>query len=306
MAKEKTNQRAYTVRDSDFLSRGTRCAAWLYRPAHVQDPPMVILAHGFAAERTFRLSAYAERFVEKGMAAFVFDYRNFGASDGQPRNLVNPSRHLQDWEAAIAHVRSLKGVHNNKIALWGSSLGGGHVIVTAAKDSGIAAIVSQVPFVDGLSTLSNLGLKYTFQAVGAGLRDLGRMLTFRDPYCVPVVGTPDRFAAMNKPDAREGYLAIVPPDSSWKNQCPARIFLVIPLYRPISYAARVSCPALLLVAEKDSLIPAEVVEKTAARMSKATVVRMPVGHFDVYVGEVFERVVQVESDFLAKHLLGAG
>ena len=305
MAKGESNKKAFTVVDSNFLSRGTRCAGWLCRPGHVQDPPIVIMGHGFAAERTFRLPAYAERFVERGIAAFLFDYRNFGGSDGQPRNLVDPSRHLQDWEAAVAHVRSLKGVHNNRIALWGSSFGGGHVIVTAAKNAGIDAIVAQVPFVDGLSTLSALGLRNTLQAVGAGLRDLGRRVTFREPYYIPVVGTPDRFAAMNKRGAYEGYLAIVPPDSSWKNECPARVFLAAPFYRPISYADRVSCPALLVVAEQDSLIPAAVVEKTAARMSKATVVRLPVGHFDVYVGEIFERVVQVESDFLAKHLLGA-
>lgn len=304
MAKGESNRKAFTVAESNFMSRGVRCAGSLYRPGQVQDPPIVIMGHGFAAEKTFRLPAYAERFVERGIAAFLFDYRNFGGSDGQPRNLVDPSRHLQDWEAAVAHVRSLKGVHNNRIALWGSSFGGGHVIVTAARNAGIDAIVAQVPFVDGLSTMGALGVRNTLKAVAAGLRDLGRMVTLREPYCIPVVGTPDRFAAMNKPDAYEGYLAIVPPESSWKNQCPARVLLAAPFYRPISYAGRVNCPALLVVAERDSLIPAAVVEKTAARMSKATVVRLPVGHFDVYAGEVFERVVQVEGDFLAEHLCG--
>jgi pimeloyl-ACP methyl ester carboxylesterase len=247
------------------------------------------MGHGFAAEKPFRLPAYAERFVERGIAAFLFDYRNFGGSEGQPRNLVDPSRHLQDWEAAVAHVRSLKGVHNNRVALWGSSFGGGHVIVTAAKNARIDAIVAQVPFVDGLSTLSALGLKNNLQAVVAGLRDFCRMLTFREPYYVPVVGTPERFAAMNTPDAWEGYLAIVPPDSSWKNQCPARVFLAAPFYRPISYADRVSCPALLVVAERDSLIPAAVVEKTAARISKARGIPMINSRVMAGVSEVLAR-----------------
>ncbi|MEW6443963.1 MAG: alpha/beta hydrolase [bacterium] len=303
MAPERRSKRGHTVVDSDFLSQGTRCAGWLFRPGGVADPPVVVMAHGFAAERTFRLPAFAERFAEKGIAAFVFDYRNFGSSDGEPRNLVHPAKHLQDWEAAVAHVRSMRGVHNQRLALWGSSFSGGHVIVTAARDSRIAAIVSQVPFVDGLATIGTLGIKYALQAFVAGMKDVARVLTFRPPYCVPVVGPPDRFAAMNKPDAMKGYLAIVPPGSSWRNECPARVLLATPFYRPISHAANVSCPALLVVADKDALIPAEAVLRTAAKMPKAEVVRMPVGHFDVYVGEIFDEVVQAESEFLARHLL---
>lgn len=305
MSTTETAGNAWTREDSDFLSQGTRCAGWLYRPRGDAKPPVVVMAHGFAAERTFGLPAFAERFASRGMAVFVFDYRNFGASDGMPRNLVNPFRHLQDWEAAISHVRSLPGVATDRVALWGSSFSGGHVIVTAARDPRIATLVAQVPFVDGLATLRTLGLVYSFRAVTAGLRDLARMVTLREPYCIPVVSPPDRFAAMNKPDAWEGYKALVPPDSPWKNECPARILLAAPLYRPISYADQVRCPVLLVAAEHDSLIPVEAVARTAARMPAATLERLPVGHFDVYVGEWFERVVRLEGDFLARHLLGA-
>lgn len=295
---------AYSRTDSDFVSRGTRCSGWLYLPEGVQDPPVVILAHGFAAEKTFRLPAYAEKFVDRGLAVFLFDYRNFGGSDGEPRNLVNPWRHVQDWHAAVAHVRNLSGVCTGKIALWGSSFSGGHVTVVAAKDPGIAAIVSQVPFVDGLSALDALGPAYALKSFLAGCRDLGRILTFRPPYCVPVVEDPEAFGVMNRPDSKPGYLTIVPEDSSWKNECPARILLAFSFYRPLSFASSVKCPAFVLLAEKDSLIPARAVERLAARMRRAEVVRVPLGHFDVYVGEPFEETSKLEADFLEKHLLG--
>jgi pimeloyl-ACP methyl ester carboxylesterase len=262
------------------------------------------MAHGFAAERTFRLPAYAEKFVDRGLAVFLFDYRNFGGSDGEPRNLVNPWRHVHDWHAAIAHVRGLPNVRTGKIALWGSSFSGGHVIVVSAKDPGISAIVSQVPFVDGLSTLDTLGPGYALKATMAGFRDLGRLLTFRRPYCVPVVADPEGFGVMNRPDSKSGYLAIVPEESSWKNECPARIMLAFTFYRPISFASKVKCPAFVLLAEKDSLIPAKAVEQLAARMPRVEVARVPLGHFDVYVGEPFEQTAKLEADFLEKHLLG--
>lgn len=294
----------FTREDSDFTSRGTRCSGWLYRPARVETPPVVLMAHGFAAERTFRLPAYAERFIERGMAAFLFDYRNFGDSDGEPRNLVSNSRHLQDWEAALAHVRGLTGIDTERIGLWGSSFSGGHVIVTASRDPGVAAIVSQVPFVDGVTTAYWLGLRHVLRATSAGIRDLSRMITAREPFYVPVVCEPDEFGLMNTPECLPGYMAIVPEDSEWRNECPARAALELLFYRPVAHARRVECPALVIMGERDSLIYPRSVEKAASRMREVTLVHLDAGHFDVYVGELFEEVVKREADFLERHLLG--
>ncbi|MBM4462548.1 MAG: alpha/beta hydrolase [Chloroflexi bacterium] len=289
--------------DSDFLSRGTKCRGWLYRPKGTEHPPVVIMAHGFAAEKTFRLPAYAERFAAAGIAVYVFDYRCFGDSDGQPRNLVSPSRHLQDWKAALAHVRSLPEVDSHRIALWGSSFSGGHVIVTAAQDPDIKAITAQVPYVDSLSSRGKMELKQTMRGLVAACRDIFRLLTFRSPYYIPVVGDPGTLAVMNAPDSKPGYFSIVPQGSSWKNECPARIFFAVPFYRPITVARKVNCPALIIMAEKDSIIWPGIVEKAAARMPNARLIRMPVGHFDVYTGDWFEKTVQVEADFLKEHLM---
>ena len=97
----------FTRTDVDFVSSGARCAAWLYRPCGVVRPPVVIMAHGFGAERTFGLPAFAERFAAAGLATLLFDYRGFGGSDGQPRNLISPRRHVQDWKAAIRAAHRL-------------------------------------------------------------------------------------------------------------------------------------------------------------------------------------------------------
>jgi pimeloyl-ACP methyl ester carboxylesterase len=262
------------------------------------------MAHGFGAEKSFGLPPFAERFVRRGMAAYVFDYRCFGESEGEPRNLVHPFRHLQDWKAAIDHVRGLPGIDSGRLALWGSSFGGGHVIVTASREPGVAAIVAQVPFVDSLASIRTTGWGHAWRAVRAGFRDLFRALTGRPPYCVPIVGTPDNFALMNTPDALPGVLSLIPEDATWQNACPARIALIMSFYRPRLAAARVRCPALIVMAEKDSLIPAEAVESTARRMPNARLLRMPVGHFDVYTGSGFEEAAEGEASFLAEHLLG--
>lgn len=97
----------FTRIDTSFRSHGTTCATWLYPPEGINKPPVVIMAHGFGGECTFRLPAYAEHFARQGMACLVFDYRTFGDSEGEPRNYISPSQHLEDWQAAIQHSRPL-------------------------------------------------------------------------------------------------------------------------------------------------------------------------------------------------------
>ena len=288
--------------DHLFRSKGIRCAAWLYRPHEVERPPLVVMAHGFGAERVFGLEPFAERFAGQGMAVFVFDYRCFGASRGHPRDLVNPFRHLNDWKAALAYARGLPGVDAERLALWGSSFSGGHALVTAARDGRVRAVVAQVPFVDGAKTASFLGWRYTAEAVGHALRDLARLLTFREPHYVPLVGEPGTFAVMNTPECLPGYLALVPPGYPFRNACPARVLLETVFYRPVSFAEKVGCPTLVVMAERDSIVNPADVERTAARLPRSELLRLPVGHFDVYRGDVFERVVEAETDFLRREL----
>lgn len=306
MGNANAQRKGFTRTDSDFFSRGTRCGGWLYRPLGVERPPVVIMAHGFAAEKTFGLPAYAERFAEEGIAVYVFDYRCFGGSDGQPRNLVSPSRHVQDWRAALDHVRDLPEIDQGRMALWGTSFSGGHVIVTAAHDPDIRAVIAQQPYVDSLPAFRRAGLKDILRGSMAAYRDMFRVLTLRGAHCIPVVGDPGAFALLNTSDARSGYLSMVPPGSSWKNECPARIVFTIAFYRPTTVARKVRCPALVVIAEKDSIVSAHSVEKAAARMENARLVRIPCGHFDVYTGDGFEKTIELETDFLKKYLIERG
>jgi fermentation-respiration switch protein FrsA (DUF1100 family) len=287
---------------SDFTSKGVRCAGTLYMPDGAGRPPVVIMAHGLGAERAFRLPAFAERFAAAGMAAFVFDYRNFGDSDGRPRNLISPQRHGADWLAAIAHVRSLQTVDVTRVALWGSSFSGGHVVAAAAKSKGIAGIVSQVPFVNGPSLFRLFSFSFLTSATVNGIRDLARFLTFRKPHLVPIVGKPDTFALMNTPDSWDGYTGLIPKGSAWRNECPARICLTIITYRPIACARRVACPALFVIAKRDSLVDWRDVVKTAGRVKNAETMILDSGHFEPYTGELFEKVAARETEFLKRAL----
>ena len=137
--------------DLSFPSNSEQCAAWLY-PARgtAGKTPIVVMAHGLSGTRRDGLGPFAERFAEAGIAALVFDHRGFGDSEGEP-DLFHPRRQLKDWAAAITFARSLPGVDPDRVATFGSSMGGGNALAAAAVDERIAAAVSQVPFLDMLT-----------------------------------------------------------------------------------------------------------------------------------------------------------
>jgi len=290
--------------DSDFLSKGTKCGGWLYLPDQVTKPPVVIMANGFACEKAFKLPELAEKFVERGMAVYLFDFRTIGSSDGKPRNLVNIRGQLQDWKAAIAHVRSLTQVNGSKIALWGYSYSGGEVIATAAGEKNIKAIVVQAPYTDFISSFLMLGVRRTIWPFLFGLRDIVCMMAGRDTYYIPVVGDPGTIAVLTTPESKPGYLSLVPEGSTWKNETPARGVLTPLLFvPPILSAKDVKCPALVILAESDSLIHPWALEKTARRIKKSTLLRVQTGHFGICQGEIFQTVATAQADFLEKQLV---
>ncbi len=94
--------------DVTIPSGNDSLAAWLYLPEGESSgkPPVVVMAHGLGAVKEMRLDAYAERFAAAGYACVVFDYRHFGGSTGEPRQLLDIHRELDDWKAALAWTRS--------------------------------------------------------------------------------------------------------------------------------------------------------------------------------------------------------
>jgi pimeloyl-ACP methyl ester carboxylesterase len=289
-----------------FDSRGARCEALLLRPDSQEDStPLVVMAHGFAAEKSFGLQPYADHFLRRGLAVMMFDYRHFGGSEGTPRNLVSHRRQRQDWQAALDFAGDLPGIDASHIALWGTSFSGGHVLDCAARNANVAAVVAQVPMLDVPGSLRGNRTRYFTQAIWHGVRDLLHAATFRSPHRVPVVGPNRTFAVMNKPGCESGYRRLIPEDADWRNSVPARAVLTSLLNRPIRRAGQVTCPTLFVVAEQDQLAPARVVRKAAARMPDAKVVTLPGDHFAPYFDETFAAAVEQEADFLEGCLIKA-
>ncbi|WP_046302473.1 MULTISPECIES: alpha/beta fold hydrolase [unclassified Mycobacterium] len=296
--------------DVSFRSGADRIRAWLYRPdpAGAADPdgaPLLVMAHGLGAVRSMRLDAYAERFAAAGYACLVFDYRNFGDSDGAPRQLLDVGMQLADWAAAVDFAHTLPGVDGNRIGLWGTSFGGGHVIATAARLP-VAAVVAQCPFTDGIASARTIPPLTIARITMLALRDLAAARFGNPPVMVATAGRPGEVALMTTPDSYLGYLRLVPKGLTLRNEVAARIGMKILAYRPGRLTAKVSCPILFCICDTDSVAPPGPTLRYAAKARRGSVKSYPEGHFDIYVGEAFERVVADQLEFLDRNLKTAG
>lgn len=289
------------IESVEFRVGGDVLRGDLYRPEGETRPPMVVMGHGFGAERRFRLPAFAERLCAAGLAVLLFDYRGFGDSQGMPRGLVDPGRHLADFAAAVRRARELEQIDGSRLALWGTSFGGGHALVTAARLPGIAAVVAQVPHVDGLASALRYPPHLLPGATWRALRDLAGAALGREPVRAPIVGRVG-VRCLAAPDCHDGYRRLVPAGAVWQEDVPARILLTILAYRPIRAVRRIQAPVLIVAAERDSLIPFAATRRTARRIAHCQFEALPIGHFDLYEGPWFEKSIALQVVFLRRHL----
>lgn len=284
-----------------FSSNELMCAGTLMLPEGTQPVPVIVMAHGFAAVRQARLPAFAERFVDNGYAAFLFDYRTFGDSEGEPRHWVHPNRQLQDWEAAIQYVRSRSEVDPERMVLWGTSFSGGHVLQLAARHPELAAVISQVPHVSGPGTLMRAHPWTMLKSALAGVLDLVSGLLNRPVYS-PVIGEPGERAGVTGDRASEAYLKMLPADANWENKVLSRSFLYVPLYSPRRAARRIDVPVLVIGGRHDSIVPTSAARRAARRIPRGTFHLLECDHFGPYFGEHFEHNIALQLAFLREHV----
>lgn len=285
-----------------FTSEGLRCSAWFY-PADISGVrPCVVLAHGLAGIKEMRLDAYAERFAQAGYHALVFDYRHFGDSAGEPRQLLDIARQHEDWKAAIAYARSRTDVDAKKIVLWGSSLSGGHVVAVAAGDRNVAAVISQVPHMLGLTSGLAGGLMAgTRLTIHALVDRLGSLIGSR-PHFINASAQPGRLGLMSAPGAANGYLKLVPKGKAFDQRVAARFVLDAARYSPGKYLRRLTMPTLLQVATNDLTTPASAALRSARGANNVVIKMHAADHFDPYVEPLFSTFVAEQIDFLKQTL----
>lgn len=301
----------------EFESGGERCAAWLLRPEAPSDPdapddvstaPIVVMAHGFTATRSESLIGFARKFAEVGIATLAFDYRGFGDSDGAERQVLDIKRQLADVDAAIGFAGGLPGIDPERIALWGSSFGGGMAFETAAKMTsdgkrGLACAIAQVPFAEGPAMLGAVPPATAMRLTAKALSDIRARRSGAPRVMIPAAGPPGSLAAMTSVDALPGFEAIKPPGSRHQNLVAASIAVEALLWRPGRRASKIECPILVQIANQDHDTPPGPAAKAAAKAPLGELRRYDCGHFDVYLEPWFDQLANDQVEFLKRNLL---
>lgn len=281
--------------DLTFESRGTRCAAWHYA---ADSRACVVMAHGLGGTREGGLAAYAERFQQAGFQVLVFDYRHFGDSQGEPRQLGSIPKQLQDWQAGLEFAGRLPGVE--RVVLWGTSFSSGHVLTSAARNPEIAAVIAQNPMVDGraafLQAARRVGAWMVLKTTIFALRDALHGVRGRPPLTMPIAARPGQLGFLTAPDSLPGYSALAPAFA--RNEVSARLALTTASYRP--NLQTLHCPLLLQICQNDTVAPVFAALELGRRLH-AQVETYPIGHFDIYFGDYFERTIRSQIEFLNAH-----
>lgn len=291
--------------DIEFSSGGDTLRGWLYRPENTQgEVPLVIMTHGFAGIKEW-VAPFAEEFARSGLACLVYDHPCFGSSDGTPRQDVDPNRQIEGYRDAITMSETLEGIDANRIGIWGTSYSGGHVLVVAATDRRVKAVVSQVPLTQGWANLTRLipsvAMPMVREAIAQDRRD---RYAGKPPTLIKSSSAdPAELVAMPGLEVHEWLQKNGPQHPTWSDDVTVSSVDKFQTYAPEAFVTRVSpTPLLFVIGAHDTLTPSDLsIQSFAEAREPKQLELIPGGHFSVYEDQ-FERASSVAAKFLSENL----
>lgn len=301
-----------TYTDLHFTSDGSLCSAWHFaaRSEALATPagrPVLVMAHGFGGTKDSGLQPFAEKFSAAGIDVLAFDYRGFGASEGAPRQQISIERQVGDYESAISAAKQLAGVDPNRVALWGSSLSGGHVIRAGSGRDDVVAVIAMTPLTNSLATgravIAQYSLGRALRSTADGVRSRLSVARGKPPIMMPLVSQPGGSGALALDGAYDSYISMSGP--TWRNEVDAAVGLELSMIKTKAHAKALRGKLLVQIADYDRYVPADAVAKTAEH-GRGQVHRYPCDHFDVWPGhDWFEKSSDDQVRFLCRVLTPA-
>lgn len=299
------------ITNVEFPSQGVMLRGLLFLPeSQTKKLPVVIMSHGTTATITMVTDKYAESFCQAGMAVLLYDHRNFGRSEGEPRQEINPWVQSREYLDAVNYAGNLEVLDPERIALWGDSYTGGQVIVVGAIEQRVKVIVAQCPVI-GAELLQvepdrekfDLFKKILLQGDvrGSAEKTLGPMpvVSFDQAGTPSLLKPIQAFRWFIDYGGRAG--------THWINSV-TRVLPTTPVpFHPALCAPFLNAPTLLMVAPEDEMVHAnysvtrQAFELIPGRKQWYDIVG---GHFGLlyYPSDLFDEASRVQTEFLKKWL----
>ena len=240
----------------EFRSEHAMLRGLLFRPDSATEAPVVIMAHGTSATIRMVADEYAEVFRRHGLTVLLYDHRNFGASEGEPRQEINPWIQCRGYLDAIDFVQTLDGIDHGRIGLWGDSYSAGEVLVVGAVDDRVTAIVAQIPVCgDVVPTLEPT--QANLDAIRASLLS-GDVAGGPDVTLGPLpVVSPDQLGTPSLLEPVQAFRWFIDRGARHGTGWVNRVTRVLPdtpvPYSPVLCAPFVTPPTLMIVAAGDEM-----------------------------------------------------
>lgn len=255
----------------------------------------ILMCHGFAGIQDLFFPSYAEKFVEEGFDVITFDYNGFGESEGTTE--IVPNHQIQDILNIILYIKRDETLQENKLFLWGTSLGGLYVLKVATLSKEIAGIYAQITFANGLRN-NTLGLdeegvqKYINQIENIKYKEIKDNKVLLLPL--------KRLLSDEQSKAfLEDYKDIFPELMATK--------LSLSTIKQINELcidndlATIQVPVLLGKAMQDKVnSPMEMNFIYEHLQSDKKLLELDCGHYEIYVGEAFEKAIQEQISWFEK------
>lgn len=291
-----------TERAVSFFSDGVTVRGHLTAPAGASRLPAVVLSHGFMCVMAMGLPELAHRLAGAGYAVLRIDYRGFGESDGEPRNVVLPLRQSDDVRAALSFLGAQPEADPERLALWGTSFGGAIVLHAGALDERARAVIASVPVTNGLRWIRGVNTDESWARVEAALAaDRERRALTGESEVVSVAD----FRPPKPDPGRDRFFAMF-SDYAPARELPWSSVDAVLDFRPDELAGLIAPRALLLIGTpSDGIVPYELAERAyALAREPKRLVRLPddVTHFDVYWEPSLSTVVDETLAWLGAHL----
>jgi fermentation-respiration switch protein FrsA (DUF1100 family) len=299
--------------DVEFKSGDDIVRGWLYTPDGGTGPyPTIVMAGGWCYVKELVQPHYAQMYADAGFAAVLFDYRNFGSSDGERRQHIDPVWQIEDYKNAISFAETLDVVDADRIGVWGLSYSGGHALVVGATDPRVKCIASQIPVVDGYRNMRRVHGTIGFRAFeDLLLEDRRRRFTTGEDGFLPHAAPDPTTEVSTWPFAEtyDTFKILKASDApAYENRSTIESAELLMSYSIDPYLPRLlNTPTLVVVAERDDLtlwdLEIEAYNKIPTPFKKLVVVGDST-HMTLYSDRsLLEQAARAATDWFTEHLL---
>ncbi|WP_285189493.1 alpha/beta fold hydrolase [Rhodococcus sp. MEB041] len=279
----------------DFEVDGLSCEGILTLPDNTGGPfPVAVGASGFGGVKEMLLPSFSRALASEGIAGFIWDFPNFGASQGEPRQHVDPPQQARSYRAALTAMENHPAVDGDRMGVWGPSLAGSHALATAADDPRVRAVVAIIPFI-------RLRPSIEPRIILAVVRHLLTRPFGRPQQMIPAAGEPGVLAAMTTDGAQEWVENLASEAPLFRNEVTVGSLWNMARWSVAKKVRGIRVPLRVIVAEADSITPASMVRKAVRAIPDVDIITYPDTHFEV-LDEHADAVRRSVTEWMTTHL----